>query len=306
MALGFSATLLLFFLTTRLFRSFQLNGHDIIFILLPAGILGVKCLLEMLLSSESPPGRTWRRKISGLFFQAAGKNRPRLVSVFAVERLLLRALHQPDAAGQPAHGGHGFVEDGRGAARQSGVLLLEPWINPWLTDFLPGVFFVRFHAAGRRAVFLSGAGENDFSPGDDGLSDLDADGHRQLSAGARHRAGKFFCQSIHPRTARTRHQSRRGLHHAGRPGGLRLFSLAACRHSAVLALYLYRHRRKFFIPALVYVALMCCATIYLRYHYLVDVIAAFSYAPAACWLNDFLLARWPGEQITVVCAGNKE
>lgn len=56
MALGFSAALLLFFLTTRLFRSFQLNGHDIIFILLPAGILGVKCLLEMLSSSESPDG----------------------------------------------------------------------------------------------------------------------------------------------------------------------------------------------------------------------------------------------------------
>jgi membrane-associated phospholipid phosphatase len=42
---------------------------------------------------------------------------------------------------------------------------------------------------------------------------------------------------------------------------------------------------------------MCCATIYLRYHYLIDVLAAFIYAPAAYLLNDFLLARWPGERI---------
>ena len=39
---------------------------------------------------------------------------------------------------------------------------------------------------------------------------------------------------------------------------------------------------------------MCCATIYLRYHYLIDVIAAFSFAPAAYWLNDFLLATLAG------------
>ena len=108
----FPPRLLLFFLTTRLFRSFQLQGHDIIFILLPVGILGVKCLLEMLSASESPARRKPRhRKISGLFFQAAGKNRPRLVSVSAVERLLLCALQQPDAARQSAHGGRGFVKD---------------------------------------------------------------------------------------------------------------------------------------------------------------------------------------------------
>jgi len=55
--------------------------------------------------------------------------------------------------------------------------------------------------------------------------------------------------------------------------------------------------KKLFIPALVYVALMSCATIYLRYHYVVDVIAAFAFAPAAYFLNDFLLRHWPGERI---------
>jgi membrane-associated phospholipid phosphatase len=64
-----------------------------------------------------------------------------------------------------------------------------------------------------------------------------------------------------------------------------------------LSFYLREYRKKLFIPALVYVALMCCATIYLRYHYVVDVIAAFAFAPAAYLLNDFLLRHWPGERI---------
>ena len=66
----------------------------------------------------------------------------------------------------------------------------------------------------------------------------------------------------------------------------------------LLSLYLRDYCKKAFIPVLVYVVLMCCATIYLRYHYVADVIAAFVYAPTAYWLNDFLLARWPGEKIT--------
>lgn len=65
----------------------------------------------------------------------------------------------------------------------------------------------------------------------------------------------------------------------------------------LLALYLRDHCRRAFIPAPIYVGLMCDATIYLRYHYVIDVIAAFAYAPAAYWPNDFLLARWPGERI---------
>ena len=66
----------------------------------------------------------------------------------------------------------------------------------------------------------------------------------------------------------------------------------------LLSFYLRDYRKKMFIPVLVYVALMCCATIYLRYHYLIDVIAAFAYAPVAYWLNDFLLTGWPGEKIS--------
>jgi membrane-associated phospholipid phosphatase len=70
----------------------------------------------------------------------------------------------------------------------------------------------------------------------------------------------------------------------------------------LLSLYLRDYCKKAFLPVLFYVALMCGATIYLRYHYVIDVIAAFAYAPAAYWLNDFLLARWPGERILTTSA----
>ena len=64
----------------------------------------------------------------------------------------------------------------------------------------------------------------------------------------------------------------------------------------LLSFYVRDYRRKAFVPVLIYVALMCLATIYLRYHYLVDVLAAFAYAPAAYALNDLLLRHWPGER----------
>ena len=64
----------------------------------------------------------------------------------------------------------------------------------------------------------------------------------------------------------------------------------------LLSFYLRDYRKKLFIPALIYVVLMSCATLYLRYHYFIDIIGAFVYAPAAYFLNDFLLRHWPGER----------
>ena len=112
--------------------------------------------------------------------------------VLSVERLLLCALHQPDAARQSAHGGRGC----------------PGWMPPcsatrrpscWNDGSIPGprifstwfIFRMFFHFLGS-PLFLPDQGETDFPPRDDGLSHLDAAGHRQLSVRARHRAGKFF------------------------------------------------------------------------------------------------------------------
>ncbi|MGH7942988.1 MAG: phosphatase PAP2 family protein [Limisphaerales bacterium] len=74
----------------------------------------------------------------------------------------------------------------------------------------------------------------------------------------------------------------------------------------LLALYIRQYRRKWFVPMVLYVATMCCGVIYLRYHYLIDVIAAFAFAPAAYLLNDFALSRWPGEKIAREAAKEEE
>jgi membrane-associated phospholipid phosphatase len=73
----------------------------------------------------------------------------------------------------------------------------------------------------------------------------------------------------------------------------------------LITFYLRRYCRKAFVPSLIYVALMSCATVYLRYHYFIDVAGAFVYAPAAYYLNDFLLRSWPGEQMSIAPAEDK-
>src|ERR1017187_3188756 len=142
MALGFSAMLLLFFLTTRLFRSFQLNGHDITFILLPAGILGVKCLLEMLSSASEQPGEnldTGKYLVS--FFKPLVKIVHDWFPFFLLSacyyalytNLMLRVNpHTADAVLSKI--------DATLLGNQASILL-EPWVNPWLTDFLCLIYF---------------------------------------------------------------------------------------------------------------------------------------------------------------------
>ncbi len=302
LALGFSATLLLFFLTTRLFRTFQFNGHDIIFILLPAGILGVKYLLEMLSSSESPAERTSNTgKYLAAFFKP-------LVTIvhdwfpFFLLSACYYALYNNLMLRVNPHTADTVLSrmDAALLGNQASFLL-EPWINPWLTDFLCLVYFsyvftlpgiaLYFYLAKERMIFrrvmmgyltlmLMGIASYLLVPAI-GPDSFFADQYtRELNG----------------------HPVIHGVDYIMRAGrvGYDCFPSLHVGIPLLLSIYLYQHRRKFFIPALAYVALMCCATIYLRYHYVVDVIASFLYAPAAYKLNDFLLARWPGEKITAV------
>jgi hypothetical protein len=51
MAVGVSASLVIFFSATRMFHTFNFGMLDFIFILLPVGILGLKSLLTLLAAS---------------------------------------------------------------------------------------------------------------------------------------------------------------------------------------------------------------------------------------------------------------
>ena len=266
--------------------------------MLPAGILAVKCLLGILFAPDEDKEVGTEKYLASFF-------RP-LVEIFRdwfpffllsacyyalFTNLILRVnphtadalLSRIDAA---LLGGH------------QASLLLEPWISPWLTDFLVVIYFsyvfllpgvaLYFYLKKEKAIFrrimmgyltlmLMGIASYLLVPTSGPESFFAAQYTRELNG----------------------HPLIRGVDYIMRVGRVS-YDCFPSLHVAIqllLSFYLFNYRRKLFIPALVYVALMCAATIYLRYHYLVDVLAAFVYAPAAYWLNDFLLSHWPGERI---------
>ena len=304
LAAGVSLSLLVLFLTTRLFHSFHFGMHDFIFILLPIGILGLKALLGLLSSSEAgTEGDTGLGRFLILFFQPFLKIFrdwfPFLLlsacyySLFS--NLILRVNpHTADAV---------LARIDAWILGKQAAFLMEPWIHPWLTDFLslvyfsfvlslPGValyfYLVKEEKAFRRimmgylTLILLGITSYLLVPAV-GPGQFFADRFtRDLQGQAISRGIGYIIQN-----ARVSHDCFPSLH-VGIP--------------LLLSLYMRDYRRKAFIPFLVYVGLMSCATLYLRYHYFIDVLAAFIYAPAAYLLNDFLLAHWPGEQRSPVPA----
>ena len=299
MAAGFSATLLIFFLTTRIFVSFHLNGQDIVFILLPAGILGVKFLLKMLSASDSRAGDNLD---TGKYLVSFFKPLVKIVRdwfPFLLLSACYYSLYTNLVLRVNPHTADAFLSkiDAAILGNQPSFLL-EPLIRPWLTDFLDLVYFshiiffpvvalyfylkrqekmFRRLMMGYLTLFLMGIASYILVP---------AKGPEAFFAGqyTRDLNGHALVQSVD---------------YIFRVGHV-AFDCFPSLHVGIpllLAFYLRDYRKKLFIPVLIYVAFMCLATIYLRFHYLIDVIAAFAYAPAAYFLNDFLLSRWPGERI---------
>jgi membrane-associated phospholipid phosphatase len=307
-ALGFSAALLVLFSITRLFRSFQFNGHDIIFLLLPAGILGVKCLLEMLSSADDLAGEnldTGKYLVS--FFRPLAKIVRDWFPFFLLSacyyalytNLMLRV--NPHTA-DPALSKIDAALFGNQAS-----ILLEPWVNPWLTDFLCLIYFSYVFTLPGVALYFYLAKEGKiFRRVMMGYLTLMLLGIVSYILVPAIGPESFFAGQY------TRelngHAVIRGVDYVMRVGrvGYDCFPSLHVGIPLLLSFYLRDYRKKLFIPALVYIALMCCATIYLRYHYVVDVLAAFIYAPIAYRLNDFLLARWPGEKITTTSPENEQ
>ena len=300
-ALGFSGALLVLFLTTRLFHSFQLNGHDIIFILLPAGILGVKCLLELLSASDA---ETAENLDAGRYLVSFFKPLVKIVRDWFPFMLLSAcyyALYTNLMLRVNPHTADGFLSriDAALLGNQASFLL-EPWINSWATDFFNVIYFSYVFSLPTVALyFYLKHQEEIFRRVMMGYLKLMLLGITSYLLVPAIGPGSYFADRF------TRdlqgHDISRGVDYiiwAGRVG-YDCFPSLHVGIPVLLSFYLREYRRKLFIPALVYVACMGCATVYLRYHYLIDVIAAFAYAPAAYWLNDFLLAKWPGERILI-------
>ena len=300
MAVTVSGSFLILFFTTRLFYGFGFGPLDFVFIMLPIGVLGVKSFLGLLLASETEAGEN-----SDPMKFLADYFRPLLKIVrdwfpflllsacyYSLGcNLLLRVnAHTADAA---------LAKMDAFILGNQASLMLESWINPWLTDFLnivyfshliffPGValyfYLVNDRNAFRRlmmgylTIMLLGITSYLLVPAVGPENFLASQYTRDLNG---HAISQGVDYIIH--TGRVAYDCFPSLH-VGIP--------------LILSFYLRDYRKKLFIPALVYVAVMGFATIYLRYHYVVDVVGAFAFAPAAYFLNDFLLAHWPGEQIS--------
>jgi membrane-associated phospholipid phosphatase len=299
-AVGVSAVLLVLFLTTELFHSFNFGMLDFLFILLPIGILGVKSLFSLLLSSESKSGEnpdTGRFLVQ--FFQP-------LLKIFRdwFPFLLLSACYYSLYSNLILRV-NPYKVDAFLSKIDAFILgnqpsfLLQAFIRPGITDFLYLVYFshviffpsvalyfylkkeekaFRRLMMGLMTIMLMGITSYILVPAV-GPESYFADQYTRNLAGQTLSRSVAYIISV----GRVAYDCFPSLH-VGIP--------------LLISFYLRDYRRKAFIPALIYVALMSFATIYLRYHYLIDVIAAFAYAPAAYFLNDFLLRHWPGEQIS--------
>lgn len=300
MAAGVSTLLLLLSAGTNFFHQFHFGMLDFLFILLPVAILGVKCLLELL---AAPPRLAGDEADTARFF--AQFFQP-LLKLFRdwFPFLLLSAcyysLYSNLIMQVNPHPMDAFLSRADAALLGTQVsFLLEPYIHTWLTDFLnlvyfshvlffPGValyFYVKKDTLVFRRIMMGYL--TIILMGTASYISFPAAGPEKYFAGqyAINLQGEVVSRSVAYiiSVGRVAYDCFPSLH-VGIP--------------LLLSFYIRDHRRKWFAPMLAYVAVMCLATLYLRYHYLIDVIAAFAYAPAAYFLNDFLLSRWPGERRT--------
>src|SRR5438105_8675955 len=139
MAVGVSASLLVLFLTTRLFHSFSFGLHDVLFILLPVGVLGLKTLLGLLSSGEGEetqaPG-----KFLAQFFQPFVKI-IRDWFPFLLLSACYFSLYSNLILRVNPHTADAFLAkiDASMFGTQA-AFLLERWSHPWITDFLNVIY----------------------------------------------------------------------------------------------------------------------------------------------------------------------
>jgi len=298
MAAGVSICLLILFLTTRMFHSFQMGPLDFVFILLPMGLLGIKVFLGLLASGSDESSEANPMKYLAAYFRPLVKIVrdwfPFLLlcaCYYALyTNLLSRAnIHTADTS---------LAKMDAAIFGNQPSLLLEPFIRPQLTDFLNLVYFSHLiYFPGFALFFYLKKEEGAFRRLMMGYLTLFLMGIASYILIPAVGPEKFFADRYtHDLHGQIISQSVDYIIAVGRVD----YDCFPSLHVGIpllLALYLRDYCRKLFVPAVIYVFVMGFATIYLRYHYFVDVAAAFVYAPAAYFLNDFLLRRWPGERI---------
>ena len=117
---------------------------DYVFIMLPIGILGVKCILWIAahLGNRGLAKISTSAKYLVEFFQPLLKGHARLVSISAFEHMLLLTFYDNFVERINPHTADDFLSRIDASILGNQVaFLLEPWIRPWLTDFLNAIYF---------------------------------------------------------------------------------------------------------------------------------------------------------------------
>lgn len=303
MAAGVSICLAILFLTTRLFHSFEIGPLDFVFIMLPMGVLGIKVSLGLLTSRNDETSEADPLKYLAGYFKPLLKIVrdwfPFLLlcaCYYALyNNLLSRAnVHTADAS---------LAKIDAAVFGTQPSFVLERHIRPWLTDFLNAVYFSHLlYFPGVAVYFYLARKEKAFRRLMMGYLTLFLMGIASYIIVPAVGPEKFFADhythDLHGQMIS------RGVDYIIAAGRV-AYDCFPSLHVGIpllLALYVRDYHKKLFLPAILYVVVMAFSTIYLRYHYFVDVAAAFIYAPAAYFLNDFLLRRWPGEKKSGVAA----
>ncbi|HEU6446973.1 MAG TPA: phosphatase PAP2 family protein [Verrucomicrobiae bacterium] len=302
LAVGISISLLIFFSATRMVHAFNFGMLDFIFILLPVGILGAKCLLHVLFAPGDDENLDTKNFLTNFFKPFLKIIRdwfPFLLLCACYYSLYSNFILRinPHLADATLAG-----IDARLLGNQPS-LLLEPIVKPWLTDFLYAIYF-------SHVVFFPGVALYFYLKKEEQK-------FRRLMMGfltimIMGVVSYILVPAVGPETFLASQYKvdlagnilSRDVSYiidVGRVGN-DCFPSLHVGIPLLLSFYIRDYRRKFFIPVLIYVGCMCFATIYLRYHYLIDVIAAFAFAPAAYFANDFLLLHWPGEKLSGLAA----
>jgi membrane-associated phospholipid phosphatase len=299
MAVAVSAILLLLFLGTRTIQKFDLGQLNLIFILLPVGLLSIKVLLGLLLSGSAkedndinpteyliqtmhPLLKTFQDWFPFFLLSACYYSLYSNLNLQVNPHVMDPLLSKIDEA----------------MLGNQAAILLEPWIHPWATDFFSAIYFshvlvfpgiaLYFYVKKESAIFRT------LMMGYLTLMLMGMTSYLIFPAtGPEH----YFASSFsHGLDGHAISHSVAYIISAGRVA----YDCFPSLHVGIpllVTLYLRRHLKQAFVPALIYVGLMCCATIYLRYHYVIDVIGAFVFAPLAYYFNGLLLRIWPGERI---------
>ena len=298
MAAGFSICLLILFLTTRLFHSIEMGPLDFVFILLPMGLLTAKVFLGLLASSGENADDGDALSYVTAFFRPLVKIVrdwfPFLLLCACYYALYTNLMLRGDLKTADAS----LSKMDAAIFGNQPSFLLERFVQPWLTDFLNVVYFSHLlYFPGLALYFYMSKEKKAFRRLMMGYLTLFLMGIASYILVPAVGPEKFFAnQYTHDLHGKMISQSVAYIIDAGRVA----YDCFPSLHVGIpllLAFYVRDYCRKAFVPALIYVAMMAFATIYLRYHYFVDVAAAFVYAPVAYYLNDFLLSRWPGERI---------